>query len=134
MLRAFQRIVHDQNGDDTADFLFLPVNNARATNLPGTHWSLLFVDRRDRERPVAYRYDSMGEYNNTPAAELAARLGARLESRGMTQQLNTYDCGVFVVDGTRALVRQLEQGRAPHLLNLSSLVANRQALQNRLRG
>ncbi|WP_338832638.1 Ulp1 family isopeptidase [Bradyrhizobium sp. 27S5] len=134
MLRAFQRIVHDQNGDDTADFLFLPVNNARATNLPGTHWSLLFVDRRDRERPVAYRYDSMGEYNNTPAAELAARLGARLESRGMTQQLNTYDCGVFVVDGTRALVRQLEQGRAPHLLNLSSLVANRQALQNRLGG
>ncbi|UPT87680.1 C48 family peptidase [Bradyrhizobium barranii subsp. apii] len=134
MLRAFQRIVHDQNGDDTADFLFLPVNNARATNLPGTHWSLLFVDRRDRERPVAYRYDSMGEYNNRPAAELAARLGARLESRGMTQQLNTYDCGVFVVDGTRALVRQLEQGRAPHLLNLSSLVANRQALQNRLRG
>ncbi|WP_321576673.1 Ulp1 family isopeptidase [Bradyrhizobium barranii] len=134
MLRAFQRIVHDQNGDDTADFLFLPVNNARAMNLPGTHWSLLFVDRRDRERPVAYRYDSMGEYNNTPAAELAARLGARLESRGMTQQLNTYDCGVFVVDGTRALVRQLEQGRAPHLLNLSSLVANRRALQNRLRG
>ncbi|MEY9493766.1 Ulp1 family isopeptidase [Bradyrhizobium elkanii] len=49
----------------------------------------------------------------------------------MAQQQNTYDCGVFVVDGTRALVRQLEQGREPDLLNV---VANRQALQNRLRG
>ncbi|UGX89921.1 C48 family peptidase (plasmid) [Bradyrhizobium barranii subsp. barranii] len=52
----------------------------------------------------------------------------------MAQQQNTYDCGVFVVDGTRELVRQLSQGREPDLLNLSNVVANRQALQARLRG
>ncbi|WP_224741674.1 Ulp1 family isopeptidase [Bradyrhizobium sp. 2S1] len=134
----FQRIVDDDNGNDndTADFLFLPVINAAPEdpNSLGNHWSLLFVDRSDRGRPVAYHYDSYGGLNDTDAEHLAGRLDLRLEPAGMAQQRNGYDCGVFVVDGTRALVRQLEQGREPHLLNLSNLVANRQALQNRLRG
>ncbi|UGY30449.1 C48 family peptidase (plasmid) [Bradyrhizobium septentrionale] len=131
----FQRIVYD-NGNDTADFLFLPVINANPEdpNSLGNHWSLLFVDRRDRGRPVAYHYDSYGGLNNKDAEHLAGRLHLRLERAGMAQQRNGYDCGVFVVDGTRALVRQLEQGREPDLRNLSNLVANRQALQNRLRG
>ncbi|WP_456728281.1 Ulp1 family isopeptidase [Bradyrhizobium sp. USDA 3364] len=44
----------------SVDFLFLPVNDASATDLDhrGSHWSLLLVDRRDRGRPVAYHYDS----------------------------------------------------------------------------
>ncbi|UGY20241.1 C48 family peptidase [Bradyrhizobium septentrionale] len=131
----FQRIVYD-NGNDTADFLFLPVINAdpQDPNSLGNHWSLLFVDRRDRGRPVAYHYDSYGGLNHKDAEHLAGRLDLRLEPAGMARQRNGYDCGVFVVDGTRALVRQLEQGREPDLLNLSNLVANRQALQNRLRG
>ncbi|WP_224741833.1 Ulp1 family isopeptidase [Bradyrhizobium sp. 2S1] len=131
----FQRIVYD-NGNDTADFLFLPVINAdpEDPNSLGNHWSLLFVDRRDRGRPVAYHYDSYGGLNHKDAEHLAGRLDLRLEPAGMARQRNGYDCGVFVVDGTRALVRQLEQGREPDLLNLSNLVANRQALQNRLRG
>ncbi|WP_166303834.1 Ulp1 family isopeptidase [Bradyrhizobium sp. 2S1] len=131
----FQRIVYD-NGNDTADFLFLPVINAdpEDPNSLGNHWSLLFVDRSDRGRPVAYHYDSYGGLNDTDAEHLAGRLDLHLEPAGMARQRNGYDCGVFVVDGTRALVRQLEQGREPHLLNLSNLVANRQALQNRLRG
>ncbi|WP_224741217.1 shikimate kinase [Bradyrhizobium sp. 2S1] len=135
VLTEFQRIVYD-NGNDTADFLFLPVINANPEdpNSLGNHWSLLFVDRRDRGRPVAYHYDSYGGLNNKDAEHLAGRLHLRLERAGMAQQRNGYDCGVFVVDGTRALVRQLEQGREPDLRNLSNLVANRQALQNRLRG
>lgn len=62
MHRALQRIVQDLNGNDVADFLFLPVNDASATDLDrrGTHWSLLLVDRRDRASPVAYHYDSPG--------------------------------------------------------------------------
>ncbi|UGY16339.1 hypothetical protein HAP48_0049100 [Bradyrhizobium septentrionale] len=135
VLTEFQRIVYD-NGNDTADFLFLPVINAvpEDPNSLGNHWSLLFVDRRDRGRPVAYHYDSYGGLNNKDAEHLAGRLDLHLEPAGMARQRNGYDCGVFVVDGTRALVRQLEQGREPDLLNLSNLVANRQALQNRLRG
>ncbi|WP_235999959.1 Ulp1 family isopeptidase [Bradyrhizobium uaiense] len=134
-LRAFHRIVDDRNGNDTADFLFLPVNDASATDLNrrGSHWSLLLVDRRDRDRLVAYHYDSAQGYNGRPAATLAARVGADLQNAPISQQRNTYDCGVFVVDGTRALVRRLA-GRHQADLNLDNLVIDRQALQNRLKG
>ncbi|WP_244560005.1 Ulp1 family isopeptidase [Ensifer aridi] len=133
-LRAFQRIVYDRNGNDTADFLFLPVNDASATDPQrrGTHWSLLLVDRRERERPVAYHYDSAGRLNDQPAAQLAQRLGARQEPVRITQQQNRYDCGVFVLDGTRALVGRLGQRRQPARLHLDNLVIDRQALQHRL--
>ncbi|WP_375779367.1 Ulp1 family isopeptidase [Bradyrhizobium sp. ma5] len=134
-LRAFQHIVYNQNGNDTADFLFMPVNDAGTDpHLRGSHWSLLFVDRRNRESPVAYHYDSASGYNDEPAALLAARLGVPLERAGMARQRNGYDCGVYVVDGTRELVNQLVQGQQPDLLNLDELVVDRQALQNRLGG
>ncbi|ASY61217.1 hypothetical protein SS05631_a48340 (plasmid) [Sinorhizobium sp. CCBAU 05631] len=53
----------------------------------------------------------------------------------MAQQRNNYDCGVFVVDGTRALVSILAQGPRPahEPLHLDNLVADGQALQDRLR-
>ncbi|MER9463479.1 C48 family peptidase [Mesorhizobium sp. M0387] len=133
-LSAFQRIVHNQNGNDTADFLFVPVSDGGKTLAErGTHWSLLFVDRRDRARPVAHHYDSAGEYNKELAKEFAKRLGARLDSPRMAQQSNRWDCGVYVVDGTRALVGRLQRWQ-PDDLNLNNLVVNRQALQARLMG
>ncbi|WP_245441759.1 Ulp1 family isopeptidase [Rhizobium leguminosarum] len=133
-LSAFQRIVNDQNGRDTADFLFLPVSDASASDPDrrGTHWSLLLVDRRNREGPAAYHYDSFRGQNNEFAAMLAQRLGTRLEPVRMTQQRNDYDCGVFVVDGTRALVRRLARRDRPAVLHLDNLVADREQLQRRL--
>ncbi|WP_284003139.1 Ulp1 family isopeptidase [Sinorhizobium sp. 8-89] len=134
-VRAFQRIVHNQDGNDTADFLFLPVSDASAWDpeCRGWHWSLLLVDRRERARPVAFHYDSNRGSNNELATMLAQRLGARLEPARMTQQRNGYDCGVFVLDGTRVLVRQLAQERRPAMLHLDNLVVDRLALQDRLR-
>ncbi|GLR89713.1 hypothetical protein GCM10007857_64270 [Bradyrhizobium iriomotense] len=131
---AFQRIVYDPNGNDTADFLFLPVSDAMDPNRLGTHWSLLLLDRRTRGEPVAYHYDSVRGHNHEAAAQLARRLRARLESPSMALQRNGYDCGVFVVDGTRALVRRLAQGERPEHepLHLDNLVANRRSLQDRL--
>ncbi|WP_245487163.1 Ulp1 family isopeptidase [Rhizobium acidisoli] len=133
-LSAFQRIVNDQNGRDTADFLFLPVSDASASDPDrrGTHWSLLLVDRRNREGPAAYHYDSFRGQNDEFAAMLAQRLGTRLEPVRMTQQRNDYDCGVFVVDGTRALVRRLARRDRPAVLHLDNLVADREQLQRRL--
>ncbi|MCC8940615.1 hypothetical protein H8A97_34990 [Bradyrhizobium sp. Arg62] len=133
-LTALHRIVNDRDGNDTADFLFLPVSDASTTDLDhrGSHWSLLLVDRRDRDRPFAYHYDSAQGYNDRPAAILAERVGADLRNASIRQQTNGYDCGVFVVDGTRALVRRLAGRQAD--LSLGSLVVDRQALQNRLRG
>ncbi|PDT28912.1 hypothetical protein CO671_33075, partial [Rhizobium sp. M10] len=66
------------------------------------------------------------------AAMLAQRLGTRLEPVRMTQQRNDYDCGVFVVDGTRALVRRLARRGRPAVLHLDNLVADREQLQRRL--
>ncbi|SMX56439.1 conserved protein of unknown function; Putative Peptidase C48, SUMO [Bradyrhizobium sp. ORS 285] len=134
-LRAFHIIVSDRNENDTADFLFLPVNNASISGLSarGTHWSLLLVDRRNRDRPVAYHYDSAQQYGNAgPAARLAAAVGANPQHAPIAQQSNSYDCGVFVVDGTRELARRLAGGRQVDL-NLSNLIVDRQALQNRLK-
>ncbi|MGY3639424.1 Ulp1 family isopeptidase [Bradyrhizobium sp. Lot33] len=141
-LRALHRTVNDRNGNDndrngndTADFLFLPVNDASATDLNrrGSHWSFLLVDRRDRGRPVAYHYDSALSYNARPAEMLAERVGANLQDAPISQQRNDYDCGVFVVDGTRALVSRLAASPQPDL-NLKNLVVDRQALQIRLSG
>ncbi|KRR07104.1 Ulp1 family isopeptidase [Bradyrhizobium valentinum] len=137
LLEAVQGIVIDEHGNDTANFLFLPLNDGSGVRPDdGTHWSLLLVDRRDREGVVAFHYDSFGDSNVVRAKELAERFGARLEPARMTRQGNGYDCGVFVVDGTRALVGRLAEGQRPddEPLHLDNLVASRQALRNRLRG
>ncbi|MDX0931809.1 hypothetical protein GOL93_32660 [Sinorhizobium medicae] len=123
---------HDIIEGGTASFVFLPISNA-GTGCGGTHWSLLFVDLRGHQ-PVAYHYDSAGTLNSAHAKGLAARLGARLDRVRMAQQDNGYDCGVFVVDATRALAARLAEGERPgsQPLHLDTLVADRQALLDRL--
>ncbi|MBX5020950.1 hypothetical protein HJB56_32760 [Rhizobium lentis] len=123
---------HDIIDDGRPSFVFLPVNNA-GPGSGGTHWSLLFVDLRERQ-PVAYHYDSCGTLNSAIAQGLAARLGARLDRVRMAQQDNSYDCGIFVVDATRALAARLAEGERPgsQPLHLDTLVADRQALLDRL--
>ncbi|MGY3610597.1 MULTISPECIES: Ulp1 family isopeptidase [unclassified Bradyrhizobium] len=108
--RDFQLLI-DRNGDATADFLFLPMNNADRLNERRTHWSLLFVDRSNGQRPLAYHYDSIPGSNQARAVKFAERLGLSLRPACIAQQQNSYDCGVFVVDGTRALVRELAHGQ-----------------------
>ncbi|MDX8516593.1 Ulp1 family isopeptidase, partial [Mesorhizobium captivum] len=119
--------------DARADFVFLPLNNA-ALGEQGTHWSLLFVDLRGSQ-PLASHYDSSGGQNSALAQELAAKLGARLKPVLMAQQDNNYDCGVFVLDATRALTARLAEAEPPtgRPLHLDTLVADRQALLDRLR-
>ncbi|WP_407941756.1 Ulp1 family isopeptidase [Mesorhizobium neociceri] len=130
---TLQSIYHQS--DAPADFLFLPVNNGTATRA-GTHWSLLFVDGRNPQSRVAYHYDSLQQagYNDAPARQLAEGLTATLAPARMPRQSNDHDCGVFVVDGTWALVQRLLDGNRPdhEPLHLDNLVADRQALQNRL--
>ncbi|MGY3034184.1 hypothetical protein ACVIIV_003354 [Bradyrhizobium sp. USDA 4354] len=78
-VQTFRQIVNDQDGNDTANFLFVPVNDGAATG-GGAHWSLLLVDRRVPTAPVAYHYDSAGSRNRTvaePVCNLAAWPGSR---------------------------------------------------------
>ncbi|MCK1326595.1 hypothetical protein IVA94_38625 [Bradyrhizobium sp. 156] len=124
-------------GFDTADFLFIPLNDGlpNPSGGLGNHWSLLLVDRRDHDRPVAYHYDSSSnQYNRGFARRLAERVGADLRDGPISWQSNGYDCGVFVVDGTRMLIGLLALGVLPDHgpLDLKPLVVNRQALQERL--
>lgn len=44
LLENLQGIVNDRNGNDTARFLFLPVNDDEGDG-GGRHWSLLLLDR-----------------------------------------------------------------------------------------
>lgn len=134
---TLQEINNGGHGNDTANFLFVPMNTGGASSSDGTHWSLLLIDRREPKAIVAYHYDSLRKRSHTDGArQLAVRLGARLETARMTQQRNSHDCGVFVVDGTRALARRLAQGERPddEPLHLDNLVADRRALQDRLSG
>ncbi len=129
---TFEAIVHDQNGNSTANFLFLPLNDGGADG-GGIHWSLLLLDHRVPQSMVAYHYDSGGRGNRAVAEELAARLGAPVRTARMAQQQNGYDCGVFLLEATRELVGRLAQGGEPEQVHLDSVVANRQALGDRLR-
>ncbi|KWV54712.1 hypothetical protein AS156_07035 [Bradyrhizobium macuxiense] len=132
---ALWGIIEDGNNNDTANYLFLPVNDGSSDKSnDGTHWSLLLVDRRDPGAVVAYHYDSFRKSNSAKANQLAARLGASLQTASITEQRNHYDCGVFVLDATRALVGRLAQTERTddELLRLDNLVANRRALQDRL--
>ncbi|WP_167529231.1 Ulp1 family isopeptidase [Bradyrhizobium macuxiense] len=130
---ALWGIIKDENENDAANFLFLPVNDGGAS-AQGTHWSLLLVDRRDPEAVVAYHFDSLRGYNSAKAEQLAARLGASLQPAQMAQQRNRHDCGVFVLDATRTLVVRMAQTQRidDELLDLDNLVAGRQALRDRL--
>ncbi|MBA1143907.1 MULTISPECIES: Ulp1 family isopeptidase [Mesorhizobium] len=126
--RHLQSIIDQNNA--RANFLFLPINN-------GTHWSLLLVDSSNSERPaVAYHYDSLQRrrYNDAAATALARRIGAMLTPARMAEQQNDYDCGVFVVDGTRALVQRLREGGWParEPLHLDNIVVSREQLRLRL--
>ncbi|MDK1390148.1 hypothetical protein QN224_33270, partial [Sinorhizobium sp. 8-89] len=124
----------DDTGQDTARFLFLPVSNAREAG--GTHWSLLFVDRRHSEGPQAHHYDSSQTLAQMlVAARLAGGLGVTQYSEGqVAQQTNNFDCGVSVLTATRALVARLASGQAPEAgtLQLGDVIADRAALQARL--
>ncbi|UUE97580.1 C48 family peptidase [Xanthomonas hortorum pv. pelargonii] len=42
-------------GDDVPPIVFLPINQ------PNAHWSLLVVDRRNKDAVAAYHYDSMAQ-------------------------------------------------------------------------
>ncbi|QOZ23997.1 XopAD/skwp family type III secretion system effector [Bradyrhizobium sp. CCBAU 51753] len=130
--QTLRGVVRDHNGNDTANFLLLPVSDGGAGG-GGTHWSLLLVDRRVPQRIRAYHYDSSRDRNRVAAEQLGAQLGVRrLETAAMPEQPNGYDCGVFVLDATRTLVSGLAQGQQPEALHLGNIVANRQALRNRL--
>lgn len=95
---------------DTADVVYLPVNNndqpSRAYG--GSHWSLLQFRRATNS---FHHYDSFGGYNDDVARRiaaaftvaLAATAPAFLAESATPQQTNSFDCGIFVICIAEAL-------------------------------
>ncbi|WP_235885621.1 hypothetical protein [Bradyrhizobium niftali] len=135
-LSAFHQIVDDPNGNDTADFLFLPVNDASTMGPDdgGSHWSCCWwtaaIATIQSPTTTTPPGDAMTDPQQCSQRRWEPKTTCKTPNTPAEERLRL--C-VFVLDGTRALARRLAGRRQPDL-NLSNLVVDRQALQNRLRG
>ncbi|NOJ50100.1 hypothetical protein [Bradyrhizobium archetypum] len=91
-------------------------------------WSLLLIDRHAPEGPVAYHYHYPAGAPTTASQEPSQKGCTTTWSKAGWPSTRTVMIGVYIVDDTRELVKRLVVG----LLRLDSLVADRQALQQRL--
>jgi hypothetical protein len=127
-------LLYGEAGEDTARYLFLPINNG--VHFGGSHWSLLFLDLSDPEMPRGYHYDSLpgpGLGQLSIAAGLAGRLGVGAEyfDGHMADQDNGYDCGIAMLAATQEMIDRISQGRPcdDATLDLSSVEIDRSAVQ-----
>ncbi|KAK3101026.1 hypothetical protein FSP39_000351 [Pinctada imbricata] len=101
----------------TKQYVFLAINdNNDATQVGGTHWSLLLYIRSRQE---FRHYDSSSGSNKETAKKLAYKLQPHvhapmgrmkfIEMDG-PQQHNGYDCGVFVIATAEHLCREYCEG------------------------
>ncbi|WP_184387599.1 Ulp1 family isopeptidase [Xanthomonas arboricola] len=97
-------------GDDVPPIVFLPINQ------PNFHWSLLVVDRRNKDAAAAYYYDSMAQTQPQQRylADMAAyHLGLDYEQ---THEMPTaiqpdgYSCGDHVLTGIETLAHRVIDG------------------------
>ncbi|CAI5475618.1 unnamed protein product [Closterium sp. Yama58-4] len=98
-------------GVESKELIALAVNDNNDPTLPeaGSHWSLLLFIR---SRRLFLHFDSAGSHNLEAAKGLAEKLQALLgvtvtddtfQSASTPQQLNGYDCGVYVLAIAKAL-------------------------------
>ncbi|XP_046839796.1 sentrin-specific protease 8-like [Xenia sp. Carnegie-2017] len=99
---------------DKKKIIFLPVNsNTVPDAIGGDHWSLLVYDA---DKNAFKHYDSLATSNLDDARQISRALEPFLKAKTKIdftdercpQQLNTYDCGMYVVCITEELCKQLE--------------------------
>ncbi|QBG90140.1 virulence factor [Xanthomonas oryzae] len=128
--RARRRLV----GDDVPPIVFLPINQHNF------HWSLLVVDRRNKDAAVAYYYDSMAQTQPQQRyfADMAAyHLGLDYEQ---THEMPTaiqpdgYSCGDHVLTGIETLAHRVIDGTFDSAdgKDLSEIEPDRSMIRDRL--
>lgn len=128
--RAQRRLV----GDNVPPIVFLPINQ------PNFHWSLLVVDRRNKDAVAAYYYDSMAQTQQQQRylADMAAyHLGLDYEeTREMPTavQPDGYSCGDHVLTGIEMLAHRVIDGTFDDAggRDLRDIEPNRGLIRNRL--
>ena len=97
-------------GDDVPPIVFLPINQ------PNFHWSLLVVDRRNKDAAAAYYYDSMAQ--TQPQQRYLADMAAyplgldykEIHEMPTAIQPDGYSCGDHVLTGIETLAHRVIDG------------------------
>ncbi|KGE51829.1 hypothetical protein GW15_0212350 [Xanthomonas axonopodis pv. vasculorum] len=121
-------------GDDVPPIMFLPINQ------PNAHWSLLVVDRRNKDAVATYHYDSMAQKQPQQRylADMAAyHLGLDYEKTlemPTARQTDGYSCGDHVLTGIEMLAHRVIDGTFDHAggRDLSGIEPDRGLIRNRL--
>jgi len=105
---------------ESKEFIFIPVNdiNNKYNGGGGNHWSLLIYQKKNNE---FFYLDSMNSFiNNTHIIVKNLKTILNIENTQNGEitdiesckiQQNTYDCGMFVLAFTEAILNQLEQNQ-----------------------
>jgi sentrin-specific protease 8 len=93
------------------NYILIPINDNRSEDVGGSHWSLLFIDRNSK---IAYHLDSFGGSNRKIALEFYQKYKNYFncetiqEFSQCPQQINTCDCGMYVVAFSEAILKSIE--------------------------
>lgn len=95
---------------NTKKYILIPINDNSSENIGGSHWSLLLIERNSK---VAYHFDSFGSSNKFIAQGLYQKFKHYFECEKFEefsktpQQTNTFDCGMYLVAFSEAILKSL---------------------------
>ncbi|KAH0564399.1 hypothetical protein KQX54_011883 [Cotesia glomerata] len=96
------------------DYIFFPLNDCKKSDAAGgSHWSLLVYSKAEK---TCFHFDSAHGNNNTEARSFGLKISKQLlgdetasfKNVQCPQQDNGYDCGIFVLCFTDAILEHLE--------------------------
>lgn len=96
-----KKLLEPLNPGNRKKVIFFAVNDNESPRAGGTHWSLLVFSRSEE---MFFSFDSMKGLNRTATKKIVDRLKEGLDcptanfiEPECTQQVNCYDCGIFLL-------------------------------------